>query len=107
MAAKYKILTGSDSLYYFHLQGDNNEKLLQSEGYTTKANAKNGIASVRVHSPTDANYVRLNSGGSIWFRLKATNGETLGRSETYSSETARETGIAAVKKHGPSAPLEE
>ena len=56
MSAKYEIFLGTDRQYYFRLKAPNGEKILASEGYTTKANCQNGIQSVKVNSPHDANY---------------------------------------------------
>lgn len=106
MSAKYEIFLGTDRQYYFRLKAPNGEKILASEGYTTKANCQNGIQSVRVNSPYDANYKKLTSVNSqYYFTLHASNGQVIGKSETYSSAQARDGGIAAVKGYGPSAPV--
>ncbi|MGS9811931.1 DUF1508 domain-containing protein, partial [Pseudomonas aeruginosa] len=49
MSAKYEIFLGTDRQYYFRLKAPNGEKILASEGYTTKANCQNGIQSVKVN----------------------------------------------------------
>src|SRR5690242_2704695 len=99
------LLEGSSGKYYFNLRAGNNEKILTSETYTTKASAQNGIESVRRNSQDDARYQRKTaSNGSPYFTLTATNGETIGRSEMYSSTYAMENGIASVKANAPTAP---
>lgn len=76
-----------------------------SEGYTIKANCQNGIQSVKVNSPHDANYKKLTSVSSqYYFTLHASNGQVVGKSEMYTSAQARDGGIAAVKAYGPTAP---
>ncbi len=106
MSAKYEIFLGTDSQYYFRLKAPNGEKILASEGYTTKANCQNGIQSVKTNSPYDANYKKLTSINSqYYFTLHASNGQVIGKSEMYTSAQARDGGITAVKAYGPSAPV--
>lgn len=105
MSAKYEIFLGTNRQYYFRLKAPNGEKILASEGYTTKANCQNGIQSVRIHSPYDANYKKLTSVNSqYYFTLNASNGQVIGTSETYTTAQSRDGGIAAVKAYGPGAP---
>jgi hypothetical protein len=58
MAGKFEIWTDSKGEYRFHLKAGNGEVIATSEGYTTKASAKNGIASVQNNAP-DAEIVEL------------------------------------------------
>ena len=58
---KFVIKTGSNSQYYFSLKADNGQKILASEGYTTKASCQNGIDSVIANAKADSNYDRRNS----------------------------------------------
>ncbi|MEL7168845.1 MAG: YegP family protein [Bacteroidota bacterium] len=51
MAAKFELYKGRDGQYYFRLKAGNGETIAVSEGYTTKASAKNGIASVKKNAP--------------------------------------------------------
>ena len=76
--------------YYFHLRSENGEIVLNSEGYTSKQNCHNGIASVKINEPYDSRY-----------------SEIIGRSENYTSSSARENGIAAVKRDAPGAPIDD
>ena len=60
MQAKFQIFKSTkNSQYYFRLRASNNKIVLASEGYTTKDNCKNGIKSVKIHSPHDTYYKRL------------------------------------------------
>tara|TARA_R110002111_G_scaffold18776_1_gene45888 strand:+ start:1206 stop:1493 length:288 start_codon:yes stop_codon:yes gene_type:complete len=86
----------------FNLKAGNNETILTSERYTTKANAENGIESVRANSPYDGQYDRLTStNNKPYFVLKATNGQVIGKSELYESVAGRDNGIESVKTNGP------
>lgn len=106
MSARYEIFLGTDSQYYFRLRAANSEIILQSEGYTTRQGAVNGVQSVRVHSPYDRFYSRLPSrDNKYYFTLNAANNQTIGRSQVYSSSAAREIGIESVKRNGPTAPI--
>ncbi len=106
MASKFEIFYGSNSQYYFRLKAANGEKILASEGYTTKQNCKNGITAVKACSPHDSNYERLNArNGLYYFNLKSTNGQVIGVSETYTTAAARENGISSVKVNAPGAPI--
>ena len=105
MPARYEIKP-SGTQFMWNLHAGNNEKILTSERYTTKANAQAGIASCRVNSPLDARYDRLTSkSGQPYFVLKAANGQVIGTSEMYSGTSAGETGIASCKANGPTAPV--
>ncbi|MBD9479856.1 YegP family protein [Pseudoxanthomonas sp. PXM02] len=107
MAARY-VLSRSGTQFRFVLKAGNNETILTSELYTTKAGAQGGIQSVKNNSPYDERYERKNaSNGSPMFNLKAANGERIGTSETYSTTAAREGGIASVKVNGPTAPVDD
>jgi uncharacterized protein YegP (UPF0339 family) len=104
MAAKFEIFTGSNSQYYFRLKAANGEKILASEGYTTKQNCKNGIESVKASAPYDSNYARLVSrNGQYYFNLKSSNGQVVGVSETYTTVVSRDHGVEAVKVCAPTA----
>lgn len=94
--------------YYFNLNAGNNEIILQSEGYTTKAGAENGIDSVKTNSQFDSKFDRLLAkNGQYYFNLKASNGQVIGTSEMYKSKEGMEKGIASVKANAPSAEIKE
>lgn len=44
---KFEIIKGKDGQYYFHLKAGNGQIILQSEGYTNKQGAVNGINSIK------------------------------------------------------------
>lgn len=105
---KFQIFKSSvNSQYYYHLKARNGEKILSGEGYTTKQNCLNGIASVKINSPLDSRYEKRDSYNNYTFNLKAANGEIIGRSENYTNSYGRDNGIAAVKADAPNAPIED
>jgi uncharacterized protein YegP (UPF0339 family) len=108
--AKFRIARSSDDQFYFNLIAANNEKILTSERYTTRASALTGIASVQANASIDARYDRRSTGeGSSaqhYFVLKAGNGEILGTSEMYPTPSTRNEGIEAVKRNAPGAGVE-
>lgn len=99
---KYHVAKASNGQYFWNLRGDNGERILQSEMYTTKGAAFGGITSCKENSPHDERYQRLTAtNGQPYFTLRARNNEVIGVSEAYSSAQARDAGIAACKYHGP------
>lgn len=109
MNAKFQIFKSTkNSQYYFHLQAPNNKIILASEGYTTKDNCKNGIESVKTHSPYDVYYKRLATIHSqFYFTLTASNNQVVGMSEMYESIQGRDNGIESVKSNAPTALVED
>lgn len=94
---KFEIFKGLDSKFYFHLKANNGQIVLQSQGYTTKTSATNGVASVRTNGAILARFqVRAAADGHSYFVLKAGNGAVIGRSEMYSSASNAQAGITAV-----------
>jgi uncharacterized protein len=106
MAAKFELKRTANGQVLANLRAGNGEVILTSETYVAKAAAKDSIAAVRVHAPTDARYARRNAtNGQHYFVLAALNGRVLGTSEKYSSAHAMEDRIDAVKREAPDAPL--
>lgn len=104
MSKRFEVFLGTNSQYYFRLKAANNEIILASEGYTTKANCLNGIQSVKVHAPYDNNYHKLTArNGQYYFTLNASNYQVIGVSEMYTTDYARNNGISAVKRDAPTA----
>lgn len=91
----------------FRLRAANNEPILASEGYNSRAAAENGIASVKRNATTEARYDRKETKAGWSFNLKAANHKVIGTSEVYSSSAARENGIDAVRKNAPKAPVQD
>jgi|SRR5882757_2676442 len=105
---KFVIKTGTNGQFYFSLKADNGQKILASEGYTTKAACTNGIESVKTNAKDDSKYARETSSNSkFYFNLKASNGQIIGTSEMYETAAGRDNGIESVKSNAPGAAVEE
>lgn len=105
---KFTLFEGKNGQYYFNLKAANGEIILQSEGYTAKSSAKNGINSVKSNAPIDDHYDRKRSkNDQYYFTLKAGNGEVIGVSETYTTSASMENGIESVKTNAPNAEIVE
>lgn len=101
---KFTIKTSANGQFYFSLKASNGQKILGSEGYTTKAACQNGIDSVKSNAGDDHRYSRETaSNGKFYFNLKAGNGQVIGTSEMYESAAARDNGIESVKTNAPGA----
>lgn len=94
---RFETFKGLDGKYYFHLKANNGQIVLQSQAYTTKTSATNGIASVRTNGAILARFqVRAAADGQSYFVLKASNGAVIGRSEMYVSASNAQRGIETV-----------
>lgn len=93
----FETFKGLDGKYYFHLKANNGQIVLQSQGYSAKSSATNGINSVRTNG-VDANRyeVRDAADGQSYFVLKAGNGQVIGRSELYVSKSNAARGANTV-----------
>src|SRR5262249_35484618 len=80
-AGKFETFTGRDGQFYFHLLAGNGEKVLQSEGYTSKQGAEDGINTVRFNGQhKDAFQLLQSADGQWYFNLLAGNWEVIGTS---------------------------
>jgi len=105
---RFVITKRKNGEFQFNLKAGNGQIILTSEGYTTKANCENGIASVRTNSKDDNRFDRkTSSNNKPYFNLKATNGQIIGTSEMYESEASRDNGIESVKTNAPAATIED
>jgi uncharacterized protein len=105
---KFVITKRTNGEFQFTLNAGNGQTILSSEGYSTKPNCENGIASVRTNSKDDSKYDRKTSSNSkAYFNLKATNGQIVGTSQMYESEASRDNGIESVKSNAPDATVDD
>ncbi len=103
---KFELRKTANGQYFFNLKASNGQVILASERYKTKANAENGIASVRKNAADEARYQRKTAqNGKLYFVLTATNGQVIGQSQMYASAAAVDGGIASVKRTAPDATL--
>lgn len=104
MAGTFTISKRSNGEFQFNLSAGNGQIVLTSEGYSDKANCKNGIESVRKNSQDDKRFARLTAAnGKFYFNLTATNGQTIGTSQMYADASGRDSGIASVAANAPDA----
>lgn len=104
MPGTFVIEKGAKDAIRFNLRAGNNQIILTSESYSTKASALTGIESVRKNSQDDSRFTRKTAkDGSPYFVLTAKNGETIGKSEMYSSTSGMENGIKSVAANAPGA----
>ncbi|MBL8909361.1 MAG: DUF1508 domain-containing protein, partial [Archangium sp.] len=96
---RFEIFKGLDSKYYFHLKANNGQIVLQSQAYTTKASATNGVTSVKTNGAIAARFeVRAAADGQYYFVLKAANGAVIGRSEMYATQYNATRGTETVQR---------
>ena len=108
MTPEFEVFKGNDNQYYFRLRAANNEIVLTSEGYTSKAGCLHGIESVKSNAPKIKHYQKKQSSNSqYYFLLVAANGKSIGSSEMYTTETARDHGIEVVHDLAPQAKVEK
>jgi uncharacterized protein YegP (UPF0339 family) len=87
----------NDGQYYFHLRAGNGAIVLQSEGYTTKANATKGTASVLTNgSDIRKFHVKDAANGQAYFTVTAANGQVIAVSQTYASRSGAQDAANAV-----------
>ncbi|MCK6964532.1 YegP family protein [Enterobacter bugandensis] len=108
MAGWYELDKSSNGQYRFVLKAGNGEVILNSELYTTKNAAENGIKSVQTNSPLAERYeLKDASNGKFYFNLRAANHQVIGTSQMYTTRQSRETGIASVKTNGSSTMIKD
>ena len=104
--SKFTLFTGKDGQFYWNLKAGNGEIIGQSEGYTSKAAATNGIDSTRKHA-TDAHRYELkdSKNGKYYWHLKAANGQIIMSSQMYETKASAEKGMQSAMKNAPEATL--
>lgn len=111
-----------DNKIYFNLLAPNKQVICTSQTYSSKANAVNGIDSIRRNAGSDIEDQTLvktetkkcpkweiftDAGDKFRFRLKASNGEILLASQGYTTKDAAKKGIASIQNNAPDAEIEE
>lgn len=97
-AGVFQTFKGADGQYYFHLVAKNNERVLVSEGYSSKSKATKGIESVKTNGVASKNFKVLQASSGEWyFNLVAGNGEVIGTSELFATKTAATKSSKSVK----------
>ncbi|MEL7533633.1 MAG: YegP family protein [Bacteroidota bacterium] len=94
--------------FYFRLKAKNGQKILGSEGYTSKSACMNGVESVKKNAGDDGRYERKEAkNGKHHFNLKAGNGQVIGSSQMYESTSGMENGIESVMKNAAGAEVKD
>ncbi|ULQ50893.1 YegP family protein [Flavihumibacter fluvii] len=105
---KFVITKRNNGEFQFNLDAGNDQTILTSEGYSTKANCTNGIESVRKNSQDPAKFEKKTAtNGKFYFTLKATNGQVIGTSQMYESAQSRDNGIASVTSNASDAGVDD
>lgn len=86
-----------DREWYFVLRAADGRTLLESEGYTGRTGAVNGIESVRENGKNPARYQILDGEGEVYFILKAGNGQEIGASPGFATVGEAEAGMAETQ----------
>jgi uncharacterized protein len=98
----FKLSQGKSGKFHFTLHAKNQQVVLTSEAYNTRAAAVNGIASVKKNAATrDSFETRTAKNGKSYFVLLAKNGEVIGQSQMYAHRSSAYTGIKSVMANAP------
>lgn len=104
----YELKLAKNDQFYLVLKAGNDQVILNSEMYTTKAAAQNGIASVQTHSPLAELYeLKEAANGQYHFTLKARNHQVIGASQMYASKASAQNGIQSVQSNGPTQTIKD
>ncbi|MBX3102696.1 MAG: YegP family protein [Bacteroidetes bacterium] len=93
---RFELYTDKAGEFRFRLVAGNNEPILASEGYTTKAACQNGIESVKKNLSPDQFEIKEAKNGKFHFVLKAKNHQVIGTSQLYASKDGAKGGTDAV-----------
>lgn len=95
--AVFQVIKSLNGGYFFHLRANNGEIVLQSQSYSSRTSAVNGVQSAKANGRVATSFeLREASNGQWYFVLKAGNGQLIGRGETYASKWNAERGVATV-----------
>ena len=101
MAGRFELKKAKNGEFYFNLLAGNGQGILNSEMYSSRSAAMNGIASVQANCEEDGQFeCKTSSNGKAYFVLKAKNHQVIGQSQMYESESGCDNGIASVKENG-------
>jgi len=105
---KFEVFKAKNGDFYFSLFAKNGQKILGSEGYSSKAGCMNGIESVRKNAASVDNFeVKTAKDGRTYFSLKSSNGQVIGKSQMYKSRSGLKGGIDSVQANAPGASVVE
>jgi uncharacterized protein len=100
----FKLSQGKSGKFHFTLHAKNQQVVLTSETYNTRAAAVNGVASVKKNAASRGSFeTRTAKNGKSYFVLLAKNGEVIGQSQMYAHRSSAYTGIKSVMANAPAA----
>jgi uncharacterized protein YegP (UPF0339 family) len=100
----FKLSQGKSGKFHFTLHAKNQQVVLTSEAYGTRAAAVGGIASVKKNAVNRESFeTRTAKNGKRYFVLIAKNGEVIGQSQMYAHRSSAYTGIKSVMANAPGA----
>ena len=103
MAGCYELKKAKNGEFFFSLLAGNGQNILQSEMYSSRSAAMNGIASVQANCGDEGQYeCKESTNGKPYFVLKAKNHQVIGQSQMYGSDDACRNGIDSCKTNGVS-----
>lgn len=101
MRGRFVLTDNGYPQYYFVLKAVNNETILSSGIYASKADALLDIAFIQTNCHLDERYEhKVSAHGSHYFVLKKHDGEVVGTSQLYTSIFFREIGLSMVQLSG-------
>lgn len=102
----FNLTKGKSGKFHFTLHAKNQQVVLTSEAYNSRAAAVNGIASVKRNAGDRTRFeTRTAKNGKSYFVLLARNGEIVGQSQMYAHRSSVYTGIKSVMANAPEAPM--
>lgn len=108
MAGKFELYKDKAGEFRFRLKAGNGERILASEGYSSKSAAMNGIESVKKNASQPDRYERKTAtSGKPYFVLRAANHQVIGNSDMYESDASCENGIKSVMNNAPDAAIDD
>jgi hypothetical protein len=95
--AHFDTFDGADGLHYFDLRAGNNQVLLSSEGYSSKAAALSGIASVQASGRSTTNYQTYQASSTHYgVDLTGGNGQVIAEGQVYASKASATRAINRI-----------
>ncbi len=90
--------------FYFRVYNSQENQVLRSEAYNSKAARDNGIASFKKNAPISERYERLTSSdGKYYFNIKAANHQIVATSLMFDTEADQEAAIKEIIAYASSA----
>ena len=100
----FKLSQGKSGKFHFTLHAKNQQVVLTSEAYNSRASAVSGIASVKKNAANRESFeTRTVKNGKSYFVLVAKNGEIVGQSQMYAHRSSAYVGIKSVMSNAPTA----